>query len=339
MNLIVLTKQFGNYTGATVSTIEILKRISKKFDTVEVITMKAMNIDIPNVRIETVSSYFDLIKELKLRRTKKKVYGYSDDHLGFLFSLAGISYVHTYHGNWPDARWMNSKMFFKSLFFIPMYKLTIKKAEHVVSVSKYMNNKFVKKNTKKSTIIYNGIKQVKKSEPPSKDTQDIKFLMVGNVDSRKYAAAIDLFSLLSEKGFNNKIDIYGKIVESKIAEKLNEFDFVELKGMRNNINYTKYDALICTSVSENLPVSIVESIISGVPVISFNVGGISEVITEDDTGRLIPQGDMEHFAKAVQSFKKHIISKEIRNNINDKFNWDNSAQQYFELLNGERNSK
>ncbi|MCD7136832.1 glycosyltransferase [Limosilactobacillus balticus] len=339
MKLIVLTKQFGTYTGATVSTIEILKRIAKDFESVTVITMKSEKVNIKNVKILVVPSYKDLISEVRKRKNIQNSIGYSDDHLGFLFSFFNIDYIHTYHGNWPDARWMNSKMFFKSLFFISMYKLTIKKAEHVVSVSNYMNNKFVKKNTKKSTVIYNGIKQVKKSEPPSKDTQDIKFLMVGNVDSRKYAAAIDLFSLLSEKGFNNKIDIYGKIVESKIAEKLNEFDFVELKGMRNNINYTKYDALICTSVSENLPVSIVESIISGVPVISFNVGGISEVITEDDTGRLIPQGDMEHFAKAVQSFKKHIISKEIRNNINDKFNWDNSAQQYFKLLNGERNSK
>ena len=65
MNLIVLTKQFGNYTGATVSTIEILKRISKKFDTVEVVTMKAEKVNIPNVKILIISNCFDLIKILK----------------------------------------------------------------------------------------------------------------------------------------------------------------------------------------------------------------------------------------------------------------------------------
>ena len=39
LNLVVVTKQFGNYTGATVSTIQLLKKIAK----VSMTEMRASN--------------------------------------------------------------------------------------------------------------------------------------------------------------------------------------------------------------------------------------------------------------------------------------------------------
>lgn len=140
MDLVVLTKQFGNYTGATISTIELLKRINSNFENITVLTLKSDGTVIRNVNVIVLSGYLNLINTLKKQRN---VIGYSDDHLGFLFSFANIQYVHTYHGNWPDARKLNFNMFLKSFYFIPLYKLTVKKASFVVSASKYMQKKFV----------------------------------------------------------------------------------------------------------------------------------------------------------------------------------------------------
>lgn len=329
MNLVVLTKQFGNYTGATVSTIEILKRISKKFDTVEVVTMKAEKVNIPNVKILIISNCFDLIKILKLKKCEKKVYGYSDDHLGFLFSLVNIPYVHTYHGNWPDVRWTNIEMFIKSLFFIPMYKLTIKKANQVISVSKYMDSKFVRKYTKKSTVIYNGIKQMNKCYLSSKVKN--KFLMVGNVDSRKYKKAIKLMKILSASGFNGEIDVYGNIMDRRISYKLSRYSFVNLKGVANKIIYNNYSALICTSSSENLPVSIVESLSNSVPVISFDVGGVREIIKNKINGFVINKFDYKKFVNDIFELKNYNLNMDNKR-IKKIFNWDYASEKYMKII-------
>lgn len=340
MNLVVLTKQFGNYTGATVSTIEILKRISKKFDTVEVVTMKAEKIVIPNIKIIVASNYLELVRILKSKKSEKKVYGYSDDHLGFLFNLAGINYIHTYHGNWPDAKSLSVSMFLKSFIFIPLYIMTIKNAEKVVSVSKYMNKNFVKKHSNNSVVIYNGVKNNNLSSNHnviSKIHED--FIMVGNIDSRKYKKALPIFRILKANNFNGNIDIYGSLIDKKIVHKMKKYDFVNIKGQVNKINYSKYDVLLCTSFSENLPVSIVEAILSRTPVISFNVGGIKEVVIDNVTGKLISPNDVVGFAKAVKTFTRCIVTEDVRERINNKFNWDYSAKKYFKLLSSERNSK
>lgn len=48
------------------------------------------------------------------------------------------------------------------------------------------------------------------------------------------------------------------------------------------------DALVCTSRSEGLPVSMMEAMGHGIPVISVDVGGISEIVRDGENGRLLP---------------------------------------------------
>lgn len=329
MNLVIVTKQFGNYTGATVSTLEILKRISQEFKRVEVFTLKSQKIDIPNVKINIASGYVDLYK--KLKKCKDAV-GYSDDHLGFLLALAHIKYIHTYHGNWPDAKYIDLSMFLKSFIFIPLYKITVKNAGKVVSVSKYMDKRFVEKNSNRSIVIYNGIKQINSSLKRRKGKSDIpRYLMVGNIDNRKYRKAIQVFNFLNQNGFDKEIDIYGKVINKNLCKRLNEYKFINIKGMVDKINYSNYDALLCTSASENLPVSIVESLISLTPVIAFDVGGIREIVIDGENGFLFNKDDYLKFATTVNNdcVKKIRFSNQKLSKI---FDWDYAANNYLNLL-------
>lgn len=330
MKLIVLTKQFGNYTGATISTLEILKRIAKNFEQVEVITLRSQNVNIPNVKVSVASGYVDLYKKLK---RQKNVVGYSDDHLGFLMALANIKYIHTYHGNWPDAKYIDFSMFLKSCVFIPLYKLTVKKATKVVSVSKYMEEKFVRKNNSNSLVIYNGIKQNNNININSTNAQSNvqRYLMVGNVDNRKYGKAIKVFDFLSQMNFDKEIDIYGKIIDKNVYRRLNKYKFTDIKGVVSNIDYSNYKALICTSASENLPVSILESILSLTPVITFDVGGINEVIINGENGFLLGKNEYSEFAKTIMS---GCVNDLIFDNkkLSRIFNWDYAAKNYLNLF-------
>lgn len=328
MNLIVLTKQFGDYTGATVSTIEILRKISQKFNNVVVVTLKSQNIDIPNVEVIKVNSYFDALKEIKKR---KSYIGYSDDHLGFLFSIYHIKYIHTYHGNWPDAKYISLLMFIKSIFFVPLYKMTIRHAAVTVSVSKYMQRSFVGDLAKDSVVIYNGIKQDNKTNNCNSSQKNGNLLMVGNVDKRKYKRAIKLFDLLDKRNFDKQIDIYGRIVDKRISQILSRYSFVNIKGVTSRIDYKNYSALISTSSSENLPVSIVESLCSCTPVISFNVGGVMEVVKNKVNGFIIQNYDYSKFVDQIYQLRNYDFNMDS-NQIKQIFNWNNASKKYLEII-------
>jgi glycosyltransferase involved in cell wall biosynthesis len=71
------------------------------------------------------------------------------------------------------------------------------------------------------------------------------------------------------------------------------------------------DLVALTSDNEGTPLSLIESQAAGVPVISTQVGGVEDVVIENETGWLIPKGDIAAFAdgliKALQ--KKHSLSE------------------------------
>lgn len=334
MKLIILTKQFGNYTGATISTIELLKRINNKFNEVEIVTLKSDGTRIRNVKVNVQKNIFSLLSYLKKESKDPECIGYSDDHLGFLFSHYGIKYLHTYHGNWPDARNQSKSMYLKSLMFIPLYKATVRKASYVVSVSHYMVERFLQPLNKNIRVIYNGIKSNNSEETFSKkigDSNKLRIVMVGNVDGRKYSMAVKLFEYIENKYINDfSVDVFGQLVDQNIKHELEQFSFVKLHGSVKKINYHDFDLFLCTSSSENLPVSIIESLKNMVPVVSFDVGGIPEVVNQTN-GAIIQFGDIEKMSNVIINARK--LPTEWNNSNLDKFTWDYAAKEYIEIFN------
>jgi glycosyltransferase involved in cell wall biosynthesis len=56
------------------------------------------------------------------------------------------------------------------------------------------------------------------------------------------------------------------------------------------------DGFLLTSVSEGIPVTIIEAMAAGVPVVSTSVGGIPEILEHDSTGLLADSGDAQGLA-------------------------------------------
>lgn len=72
------------------------------------------------------------------------------------------------------------------------------------------------------------------------------------------------------------------------------YDFVSMPFL-----YNASDALILPSMTEQLPVSILEAEASGLPVIASNVGGVSEIVIPKRTGFLVDYGETKELAAAI----------------------------------------
>ena len=90
--------------------------------------------------------------------------------------------------------------------------------------------------------------------------------------------------------------------------------------------------LVLSSHNEGVPNVILEAFASGLPVISTDVGGISEVLNADFLGELVPPGDAEALADALV----RAVSAEVdRSSIaarGSAFGWAETAKKYWNLL-------
>ncbi|MFN8224346.1 MAG: glycosyltransferase family 4 protein [Gaiellales bacterium] len=63
--------------------------------------------------------------------------------------------------------------------------------------------------------------------------------------------------------------------------------------------YAVCDAVVLTSANEGTPVTIIEALAAGRPVVSTNVGGVADVVDEGETGFLVRPGDTHALAERL----------------------------------------
>jgi glycosyltransferase involved in cell wall biosynthesis len=63
--------------------------------------------------------------------------------------------------------------------------------------------------------------------------------------------------------------------------------------------YSDFDALVLSSNNEGMPVSIIEAMAAGTPVVATAVGGVPDLITDGERGILVPPDDAQALAGAI----------------------------------------
>lgn len=102
--------------------------------------------------------------------------------------------------------------------------------------------------------------------------------------------------------------------------------------------YSAADLTVVTSIQDNLPNTVMESMACGTPVAGFNVGGIPDMIREGYTGLLIPVGDIDYMSEAVANLLKDgkrlkEMSFNCRKSAINKYDLKIQAESYLHLYN------
>ncbi len=99
------------------------------------------------------------------------------------------------------------------------------------------------------------------------------------------------------------------------------------------------DVVSLTSHNEAAPVSILEALSTGVPVVSANVGSVNETVIPDETGRLFPAGDADAYAQNVIELlgdpaARRRMGAEGRRRVMDRWSLQAMVHGYEQLIEG-----
>lgn len=96
--------------------------------------------------------------------------------------------------------------------------------------------------------------------------------------------------------------------------------------------YRRADVAINPSLVDNMPISVLEALASGVPVVSTNVGGVPDLVRDGVTARLVPPREPASIAGAVREILENDTRREelIRAGLElaRRFSWERVREEW-----------
>lgn len=303
-------------------------------------------------------SMFDwhCIRQLKkIIRQEKISLLHSHDDKTLLYSVIlkylvpGLRIMHTCHSHSEYAKdsFPNSKAYWK-------YRLRKKlliwlMSQHtppVLTISNNTRQRLIRSGLKAEnvTVLYNGIDtehwRRSKATPVLKDELQLSEndLLVGTVARITYDKDLPTFFEVARKvtkqmpnvkfvivgdGNGNELQLAKKDVACRGLEKV-----IFFTGHRSDLIdvYASFDLFLMTSLTEGLPNTALEAMAMEVPVVSTSVGGIPELVIQEENGLLCQVGDTTNLSEAIISMLQQpefhkTMAVNSRNRIEAKFDF------------------
>lgn len=251
-----------------------------------------------------------------------------------LCRFLGLKYIPILHGgNLPYRLKHNPKL--SQLIFKYAYKL--------VSPSLFLKERF-KTYGYKCVYIPNTL-ELKNYPFTGRAIDEIKLLWVRSF-SKIYnpKMAIDVAKQLKEKGFEVKLCMIGPEKDGSLhatkayAQSLDvQVKFTGGLSKREWVNISKdYNIFLNTTNFDNMPVSVIEAMALGLPVVSTNVGGLSYLLEDNDTALLVDKGHTSQMTDAIMELKESVeLYQKLSQNGRlkaENFDWKTIKVQWESLL-------
>ena len=206
-----------------------------------------------------------------------------------------------------------SKIFLEFLF---------RYTKHIVSVSHTTRKDLIEQfnvAAAKITTIPVGI-ELKTIQPISVfDKTKINIIHVGGFSFEKnHKGLLSIFKKVVSQHDNYRLWLLGegtlKTQTEALVDELNLRPYTHFLGYVNNpMDYIhNADLLVLPSIIEGLPGVITEAFYCKTPVVAYNVGGIADLIEDDETGRIIKVGDEQSFVNAIVNITSSSVEEKNR---------------------------
>jgi glycosyltransferase involved in cell wall biosynthesis len=239
---------------------------------------------------------------------------------------------------------------FKNLISKPI----LKTADGVIGLTEDMKSEIQKIWNREVFVIPNGI-DLKRFDNLSKEylrsklerNEEKIILFVGTlrpVKGLKYL--IEAMKIITDKSKNSRLFIVGDGEErgylENLVRNLNLEKYVKFVEKVPNEEVPEYmaasDVFVLPSLSEGFPVTVVEAMASGLPIVATDVRGLSEIIKNGENGFLVePKNSIEIAEKVLLLLEDDELRRRIsRNNKEEvkRYSWENIVENLEEVYLG-----
>jgi len=203
----------------------------------------------------------------------------------------------------------SEKMTLLSYPIIRLYEsLSLAKTKNVIAVSKAVRDELVERYNYKGriTVIPNSI-DVNTFKPDRKRADRIRVIFSGRLIAlkgpqliikampqvlREHKDAVFVFA-----GAGRREPYRRMLQETGISEENFDFCYIDYWNMPQF--YSSGDMLVLPSLLESFPMSVLEAMACGLPVVASDVGDVAELVKDGETGFLITKGDYQALAGRI----------------------------------------
>jgi glycosyltransferase involved in cell wall biosynthesis len=125
------------------------------------------------------------------------------------------------------------------------------------------------------------------------------------VDAKDYVTLVQCARLLRQRGFDFRLTIVGEGPErARLEREIRQLaleDRVELPGATSDVTswLKRFDIYVLSSIREGQPLSLLEAMAAGLPIVATQVGGIPDTLLDGEEALLIPPRDPDALATAI----------------------------------------
>jgi glycosyltransferase involved in cell wall biosynthesis len=251
--------------------------------------------------------YYILVKKIKIAHIHGASYG-SFFRKMIIINICRFFKIKTiYHIHGAEF-----ELFYKKFNMRNIIKKTINNADVLIVLSESWKQFFATITDENKIFILNNI--VNKPDYNRNYPQNYpitKFLFLGRIGDRK--GIFDLLEVIKDnkEGLKDKFVLYvgGDGETDRLIEYVKKQDIQNLVRFEGWVSGEKKkellavcDVYILPSYNEGLPISVLEAMSYGMPIISTTVGGIPEIISNKKNGFLITPGDKQALLESIRQF-------------------------------------
>jgi colanic acid/amylovoran biosynthesis glycosyltransferase len=140
-----------------------------------------------------------------------------------------------------------------------------------------------------------------------------------------------LLRLSDELGLRHKVRFHGALSSEQVRALLYECDLFVLAAVRTRV------ASFRTGYMDGIPVSLMEAMATGLPVVATSISGIPELVIDGRTGILVAAGDVPELAGAIVRLCKDPelgarLARRARSLVAERFNLDVESDRLANLF-------